>query len=77
MDECKDNYVVTCNPAPPVYLPECEDGWEIGNGTAVCATPEPMADLAPTGGEVPFAVFGLAVALLAAGVVATVRGRRR
>ncbi|QCQ57489.1 hypothetical protein SEA_SUCHA_44 [Microbacterium phage Sucha] len=77
MAECKETYVTTCNPAPPVFLPNCEDGWEIGNGTAVCVTPEPMADLPATGGELPFVGLTVALALIAAGVAATVRGPRR
>ncbi|AVR56890.1 hypothetical protein PBI_TRISCUIT_17 [Microbacterium phage Triscuit] len=62
-EECKDTYVHTCNPVnPPQELPECEDGWEFGNGTVVCATQQPTAtDLATTGGDPTLAITLLVV----------------
>ncbi|WNM75088.1 membrane protein [Microbacterium phage Morrigan] len=68
LEVCKDTYVTTCTPVnPPSFLPDCEDGWEIGNGTAVCATQQPATESLPeTGGEpvVAVAVIGVAVVLL-------------
>ncbi|QCW22311.1 membrane protein [Microbacterium phage Luna18] len=53
LEVCKDTYVTTCAPIhPPTFLPDCEDGWEIGNGTAVCATQQPSGvPLAATGAD--------------------------
>lgn len=80
VEVCKDTYVTSCTPAPPVDLPECEHGWELGNGTAVCATEQPpSAPLAATGGDLGVAVGGgaLAAALLCAGVALAIRARRK
>lgn len=80
MTECKDTYVQTCNPAhPPAPLPECEHGWEIGNGTAVCATQQPTSvPLAATGGEpvTGLAALGVALVLGAGALLARRRARR-
>lgn len=66
LEPCRDNYVVTCTPAPKVDLPECDNGWEIGNGTAVCATAQPTQDhLATTGVDATGSVLLLAAALVA------------
>lgn len=57
-----------CPPSTSVDLPECEQGWEIGNGTAVCATQQPnLTDLAVTGGEVEGSMVVLAVVLIVLG----------
>jgi hypothetical protein len=80
LEECKDTYVTSCTPAPPVDLPECEDGWEIGNGTAVCATQAPVADnLAVTGGDPTMSMFMLGVALgaILVGAYGVIWGQRR
>lgn len=80
MEVCKDTYVTSCTPAPPVFLPDCEHGWELGNGTAVCATQQPTsAPLAATGGEAGVYVgFGLlALLLLGTGAVMATRRRRQ
>lgn len=66
LEPCRDNYVVTCTPAPKVDLPNCEHGWEIGNGTAVCATAQPTQEhLATTGVDATDSVVLLAAALVA------------
>ncbi|QZD98631.1 hypothetical protein SEA_JEMERALD_43 [Microbacterium phage Jemerald] len=79
--ECRDTYVTTCNPEyPPMFLPDCEDGWEIGNGEAVCATQQPTsAPLATTGADAGmFVGFGLLAALLLGlGAVMASRLRQR
>lgn len=71
MEECRDTYVTTCTPQhPATLLPNCEDGWEIGNGTAVCATQQPTS--------VPLATTGangdLATGLAAGGAVLVLVG---
>lgn len=76
-DECKG---YACPPSTTVDLPECEHGWELGNGTAVCATEQPaMAPLAATGPD-PLslglgALLGFAIGL--AGLALMRRSRRR
>lgn len=76
--ECKDTYVTSCTPPPPVDLPECEDGWEIGNGTAVCTT-QSEDSLALTGGETPDYLMGGAVitVLLGIALIGTALTRKR
>lgn len=67
---CLPDTYVGC-PAPPVDLPECEHGWELGNGTAVCATQQPSAPpLAATGadGGMAFAYVALGLAIAAVGL---------
>lgn len=79
--ECRDTYVQTCTPAnPPSFLPDCEHGWELGNGTAVCASQQPTsAPLAATGADGGVYVgFGLlALLLVGTGLVMGLRGRKR
>lgn len=69
VEVCKDTYVASCQPAPPVFLPDCEHGWEFGNGTAVCATEQPpSAPLAATGNTLdPWGGLALAVAAIVLG----------
>lgn len=78
VEVCKDTYVVTCTPAnPPSFLPECEHGWELGNGTAVCATEQPPSSpLAATGAD-PTAGVALGAALAVAGLLALALRRRK
>lgn len=76
-DECKG---YACPPSTTVDLPECEDGWEIGNGTAVCATQQPTtAPLAATGVDPLSLGLGAVIGLLLglAGLALIRRGRRR
>lgn len=69
LEVCKDTYVQSCTPVnPPSFLPDCEDGWAVGNGTAVCATQQPASvPLATTGGD-------LATGLLAGGAALVLVG---
>ena len=76
---CKPDTYVGC-PAPAVDLPECEYGWDLGNGTAVCATvPPPSAPLAATGADMGLTVgcWLLAAALICVGLALVRRDRRR
>lgn len=78
MSECRADTYVGC-PPPTVDLPDCEDGWEFGNGTAVCATVQPPAALPATGID-PGAAVGftlLGVVLIGSSIVMLVRERRR
>lgn len=79
--DCRDTYVTTCNPEHPAQpLPECEHGWEVGNGSVSCATQQPTsAPLAATGADAgAYVGFGLLAALLLGlGAVMTIRARRR
>lgn len=80
MPECRDTYVTTCQPLnPPAFLPDCEHGWELGNGTAICATQQPSSiPLATTGGDpaVGLAVAGVVLVLAGAALAAEARARR-
>ena len=71
-----------CPPAETVDLPECEYGWEIGNGTAVCATQQPQPDaLAATGPTFndfgAMMILGVAVAIVIVGTGLVIWGRRK
>ena len=80
IEVCKDTYVTSCTPAQPVDLPECEDGWEIGNGTAVCSTQAPVADdLATTGSDPTVSIFmlGLAIGAILVGGYGVIWSQRR
>lgn len=73
MDECKG---YACPPSTTVDLPQCEHGWELGNGTAVCAAePAPSAPLAATGAD-PAGLVLAGSAPVAAGLAALRRRRR-
>lgn len=64
-EECRpDTYVMCPEPSP---LPDCEDGWEIGNGTAVCST-QTTTDLAQTGGQVDGVLLGMGAGVIVLGV---------
>lgn len=77
-EECKPESYVGC-PAPTVDLPECEGGWEIGNGTAVCATQVPDASLAVTGSDGASLAIGVVLGLAVGftGVLLMQQSRRR
>lgn len=69
-ETCKDTYVQSCTPSnPPSFLPDCEDGWEMGNGTAVCATQQPASDPLPATGNSldPWGALALALAAIVLG----------
>lgn len=71
LEACKDTYVVTCNPVnPPAFLPDCEDGWEIGNGTAVCTTQQTTTTLPATGGDLPTGLAAGGAVLVLVGLYA-------
>lgn len=80
VEECKDTYVTSCTPPPTINLPECENGWEIGNGTAVCATSQPDA-LAATGMSFndfgAIMLLGVALAIVIVGTGLAIWGRKR
>ncbi|QWS69709.1 hypothetical protein SEA_WILLIAMSTRONG_42 [Microbacterium phage WilliamStrong] len=76
LEVCKDTYVTSCTPAPKVDLPECEDGWELGNGTAVCATQQPTNLATTGGGSEPLWLLGVVGVLLVVGLALWVLGRR-
>jgi len=75
IETCKADTYVGC-PAPKVDLPECENGWEIGNGTATCAV-EPMpVNLATTGPTDPTGALVLAWSAILIGSLGMVAARR-
>lgn len=79
VEDCKPDSYVGC-PMPKVDLPECEYGWDLGNGTAVCATqPAPSAPLAATGADLGLTVgcWLLAAALICGGLALVRRSRRQ
>lgn len=72
--ECRPDTYVGC-PAPGVELPDCEHGWEIGNGTAVCSTTPPApVELATTGGDATLvgAAYYIGLPLLVGGLIVIV-----
>lgn len=76
-EECQG---YACPPSTTVDLPECPGGWEIGNGTAVCATQQPTSQqLAVTGSDaaVGLALVGIALALVALGLNLSYWSHRR
>jgi hypothetical protein len=76
IEACKPESYVGC-PAPKVDLPECENGWEVGNGTVACAEPYVVDPLAATGlGLDPTLHVVLAFGLILAGAVGMVGGSR-
>jgi len=71
LEACKPETYVGC-PAPAVTPPtDCEAGYEIGNGTIVCASvPAQREPLAATGGDLALslALIGIALALVSLGI---------
>lgn len=72
IEPCKPDTYVGC-PAPATVPPECADGWEIGNGTIVCAAPPPLA---ATGLPIdPMAGIALSFALILVGAIGLASSR--
>ncbi|XAO35652.1 cell wall binding protein [Microbacterium phage FireCastle] len=68
MDECKDNYVVSCNPAPMTPSSEV---------VTVQHAPEPLPPTGLDGGDaILVGFFGLLALVVGAAMVALRRGER-